>query len=190
MTDGERVKAGEAVRQIRQLLGDLLRTSSESREPVADILRLLETVDAYVHQDMTVITTTKTMTFGREISATYTIEKSGTRKKSWSSVEPMARRSLFDVRDTSTTGSSKSWVRQKSLWTLPRSWRASTKFVPDPAEFLVRVVIRFFVSREPPLVVRDRGRYRPARKAKFSVEAKGGVVCPRQSVQKRRLGRF
>ena len=45
-------KAVEAVAKIRQLLAEWLKTSKDSREPVAEILILLEQVDSFVRNPL------------------------------------------------------------------------------------------------------------------------------------------
>jgi len=45
-------RAAESVAKIRQLLAVWLKSNAESREPVADILQLLEPLDAYIRGNL------------------------------------------------------------------------------------------------------------------------------------------
>jgi hypothetical protein len=170
MTDRERVKAGEAVRQIRRLLGDWLRTSSESREPVADILQLLEVVDEFVQQDRSKRGAKEKPAGGRESGATYSIDK----KKNEEEV----------LTEHRAGGSSQpfrcpKYVYEAVVSTLSKAeepadfaeiMQGVAKSVPDPAEFQVRAALRFMLSVTPPMVARDRSRYRPMHGGKFQTE--------------------
>jgi len=44
--------------------------------------------------------------------------------------------------------------------------------LPEPPEWQVRTVLRFLLNAQPPLIVRERNKYRPLRPSKLGMEAK------------------
>lgn len=170
--DDKALKAGESVRQIRRLLGDLLRVRDDSRQPVADILQHLEVVDEFVQQARPMRVAKVRPAGGRQTAATYAIEKKKNaeevlveRRANGTSQPFRCPRYLYDgiVRVLATA---------EEPLEFEEVLQGVTKVVPDPAEFLVRVAVRFLMSLEPPLVARHRKRYRPARKGKFQTDAR------------------
>jgi hypothetical protein len=45
------------------------------------------------------------------------------------------------------------------------------KKLPDPTDWQVRVVLRFLMNAKPPLIVRERNKYRPLHPKKLLAEA-------------------
>jgi hypothetical protein len=166
-------KASDAVSHIRRLLGDWLRTSEQSREPVAAILGLLEDIDDYLKAGgAAVAEASPKLSAGRSSAATYTIEKQ--------------RNDQEVLVEHRANGSSQPFRVSKELYMAvaavlagadePMDFEAVTlavsKAYSEPAEFQLRATLRFMMSVSPPLVSRERSRYRPVRKGKFETEAK------------------
>ncbi len=167
-------KASEAVSRMRRLLGDWLRSSAESREPVAEMLDLLEVVDGFIREDRPEKTSQSSpATAGRSSDATYTIDKKRndeevlSEHRSGGSSQPFrCPRYLYDT-------IAKVLAHADEPMEFAEITFAVSKIYPDPAEFQLRAALRFMLSVMPPLLARDRNRYRPVRGGKFEVEAKG-----------------
>lgn len=163
-------EAAASVRRIRQLLADWLQASAESREPVAEILRQLEPIDAYIQLGGQRRPRTKAE-LGRGGTTTYTIEK----KKNEEEV-------LVEHREGgSTPYRCPRYVYNATVRVLADVDPALEfegvvkelgKEIAEPPEWQVRVVLRFLMNAQPPLVVKERNKYRPLRPAKFEGEAK------------------
>jgi hypothetical protein len=164
----ERKKATQAVSEIRRLLAEWLRSSADSREPVANILELLETVDEFVRSDNPIASTAKPKK--SDGSTPYSIDRVRgqdvlTEHRAGGSSPFRCPRHFYDA-------VVKVLTQANEPLDFDGLMKAVTKLAPDPAEFQVRVAVRFLASMEPPLILRDRNQYRPARKAKFENEAK------------------
>jgi hypothetical protein len=164
----EQQKAVEALSEVRRLLAEWLRTSEDSREPVAKILELLERVDAYIRTDNSSVLAAKGKKSGR--GNTYSIDKVRnqevlTEHRAGGSSPFRCPRHFYDA-------TAKALAQADAPLSFEELFKAVEKLAPDPAEFQVRAAVRFLASVEPPLIMRDRNRYRPAHRGKFESQAK------------------
>jgi len=158
----------DAVVQIRRLLADWLESSKESRESVAEILRLLEPIESSLRNPGQRSKTTASL--GRGGTTTYVIEK----KKNEQEV-------LVEHREGGSTpyrcpryvfaAVVKTLADTKAL-AFEDVVNAVHKAIADAPDWQIRVVLRFLANAQPPLIVRERNKYRPFRAGKFEQEAK------------------
>ena len=160
-------KAVESLSEVRRLLAEWLRTSADSREPVAKILELLETVDGYVRSE-----NSKSAAKEKKSVATTTYSIDEVRGQDVLTEHRAGGSSPFRCPRHFYDATAKVLAQSGEPLDFDGLMAAVAKLAPDPAEFQVRTALRFMASVESPMILRDRNRYRPARKGKFENEAK------------------
>jgi hypothetical protein len=163
-------EAADAIAKIRQLLAAWLKTSKDSREPVAEILLLLEPLDAFIRRPTESRSDAKSSGVARDASGTsYTIVK----KRNEDEI-------LVEQREGSAPFRCPHYVYILVVETLAKAdpafafeelLGAVQKKLPEVPDWQLRVVLRFLTNQQPPLVVRERTKYRGVRPAKLVSEA-------------------
>jgi hypothetical protein len=162
-------QAAESVSRIRQLLAEWLLKSDESREPVAEILQLLEPLDGYLRDQMSRGGATKKGE-GGEGGISYSLAvKNGeeflTEHRAGGTSPYRCPRYIFDATVVVLTKADPSYDFDQVVSGVMKSYA-------DAPEWQVRTVLRFLSSRQPPLILRERNRYRPLTPKKLVGEAK------------------
>jgi hypothetical protein len=163
----ESERAAESVAKIRQLLAGWLKSNAESREPVADILQLLEPLDAYIRGNLSQPSSAR-----RPAGAgtTYKIEKRKndeemlTERREGGSQPYKCPRYIYDATVTV--------LAKTSPMEFEAVMKGVGKVLHEPPEWQVRTVLRFLLNAQPPLIVRERNKYRPLQPGKLGIEAK------------------
>lgn len=168
-------EAAESVARIRQLLADWLRSSEESRQPVAEILTLLESVDSFIRGEL-----------GRR-SGESKPERDGARSRGGTTYTVEKKKNEVEtLTEHREGGSSQPYRVPKYIYDATVNVLAEAKTpldfeevvkgvavdLPEPPEWQVRAVLRFLLNAAPPLVVRERNKYRPLAAKKIAAAAK------------------
>ena len=157
--------AEDAIKEIRRLLADWLDKAEESRRPVAQIMRLLEVVDEDLKQ-RAVKKPGRAKTLPRD-EPRYTVENTAsgpmlTEGKSGEKSPPFrVPKAIYDLVAEVLAVSSKP-IRFEDILA-----EVSQKAVAAPSDFQVRVCLRYWMSVDPPLIVRAKSMYHPVSQTKF-----------------------
>jgi hypothetical protein len=167
--------AAESLSIIRQLLADWLVASAEAREPVAEILRMLEPLDSYIRGELSrPISPKKSQDrgSGRGGGTTYTVSKAKneveilTEHREGGSSQPYrVPRSIYDLVAKVLSEASTPLDFQEVISLVAKVW-------PEPPDWQVRAVLRFWLNSQPPLIFRARNKYGSHAPKKLPVEAK------------------
>jgi hypothetical protein len=168
--------AADSVSQIRQLLADWLIASAEAREPVAEILKLLEPLDAYIRGELNHPPSSQKKPqdggSSRGGRTTYTVTKQKnevemlTEHREGGSSQPYrVPRPIYDATVSVLSDADSPLDFNEVL-------KAVAVVRPDPPEWQVRAVLRFLLNAQPPLIFRERSKYRSENPKKLSTEAK------------------
>jgi hypothetical protein len=148
-------------------LAGWLKSNAESREPVADILQLLEPLDAYIRGDLTRSSSDRK---SAGAGTTYKIEKKKndeetlTERREGGSQPYKCPRYIYDATVTV--------LAKASPMEFEGILKGVGKVLPEAPEWQIRTVLRFLLNAQPPLIVRERNKYRPLHPSKLGIEAK------------------
>jgi hypothetical protein len=158
----------------RRLLSDWLRTSADAREPVADMLQHLEIIDGFIRFGVARGAKQKPphASSGRSSEATYTIDKKKNEEEVLSEHRSNGSSQPFRCPKFLFDSMTKAMSHADAPMDFSEVMAATAKLYPDPAEFQLRAALRFLLSVTPPIMARDRNRYRAIRRGKFEAEAK------------------
>jgi hypothetical protein len=163
--------AAEAMRKVRRLLGELLLHKTDPKEPVGQILTLLDPVERYVEHGLGESSGGGRMRSTRGGQATYAVAKKKNEEemlvehREGGSTPYRCPKYLFDAVTHAISKADPSLNFEELA-------KATSKEVPEPPEWQVRTILRFLANTQPPLVGRERNRYRPLRPQKFLAESK------------------
>jgi hypothetical protein len=169
----EAQQAAESVAKIRQLLAKWLKASDESRGPVADILNLLEPLDAYVRAEMVRPSgSRKPAKEANGSGTTYSMAvKNGlellTEKRAGGSQPYRVPKYLFDATVGALAGSDSAMEFEDVM-------KGVGKKLPEPPVWQVRAVLRFLLNAQPHVILKERNKYRPVQPSKLAADAAKG----------------
>ena len=162
-------EAAESVARIRLRLLKVMEANDGARQPLVEVLQLLEPLESYLRRELARGSGRKSDQTGTR----YTIE----RKKNEAEVLTEHRgrgasqpykcpRYVFDRAVEVIAGADPAMEFEEVL-------QGVAKKLPDPTDWQVRVVLRFLMNAKPPLIVRERNKYRPLHPKKLVAEAGG-----------------
>jgi hypothetical protein len=161
--------------RIRQLLSRLLRECAQSREPVAEIIEILEDLDSAWRSRPTATGAAEAGSpeprHRRNKPKQYKVERHG---NVWYLAEhreggrqaDLCPKEVYEALATEMAG-----IAEASPFAALLQ-RVSDRMETEIPEYLVRLCIRFWMTTEPPLVEKVRTRYRAIRPSRMLAEAR------------------
>lgn len=163
--------------RFRQLLARLLRDCAESREPVAEMLELLERMEARLRSGSADGSAGVSMVgssrprYQRKKTKSYRVER---HHNAWFLAEYreggkqpfLCPQEVYDALAAELAAMSEPAHYTTLIEAVTR------RMGRPPSDYLIRICIRFWMHGDPPLIERIRARYRPIRPSKFLQESK------------------
>ena len=155
---------GTAITEIRQLLAEWLETSNKASKPVARILRLIDIIEGEVRPGAV------KRTRGRE-GRRYFIEDTATGpllaegKIGETSPPFKVSKAIYDATIEVLVSAESPMLFEELLQNV------ASKIAVPPADYHIRVPLRFWMSLSPPLVHRARKKYHPVERSHFASAA-------------------